>query len=56
MRVTKRKGVRAMKYQIQYNNCRKEWWIFCVGTHGATLVKTFKTERGAKMWVVKMTH
>lgn len=45
-----------MSYQIQYNKVRNEWWIFCVGSCGATLVKVFKTERGAKMWVVKMAH
>lgn len=42
-----------MKYEKSYNRVRNEWWIFCVGTRGAQLVKVYKTEKAADSWIAK---
>lgn len=42
-----------MKYEKSYNRVHNEWWIFCVGTRGAQLVKVYKTEKAADSWIAK---
>ena len=42
-----------MRYEKQYNRARNEWWVYSVGTAGAVLVKTFKTEAAADRWIKK---
>lgn len=42
-----------MKYEKSYNRVHNEWWIFCVGTRGAQLVKVCKTEKAADNWIAK---
>ena len=42
-----------MKYEKSYNRVHNEWWIFCVGTRGAQLVKVCKTEKSADNWIAK---
>ena len=40
-----------MKYEVQYNPARKVWMVWKVYPNGnASVVKTFKTETGARKW------
>jgi len=41
-----------MKYEVIFNPVRKLYCVWGVGTRGAELVKTFKTESAAKRWIV----
>jgi len=50
---TKRRGDKAMKYEVQYNPARKVWMIWKVCGYNAEVVKTFKTETSARKWVEK---
>jgi hypothetical protein len=47
----KKRGEKTMKYEITFNPVRKLYCIWACGTHGAELVKTFKTENAAKRWI-----
>lgn len=42
-----------MKYQMNYNPCRKIWTVWCITDNNAEIVKTFKTETAAKKWIEK---
>lgn len=40
-----------MKYDVQYNPSRKVWMVWRIYANGsAEVVKTFKTETGARNW------
>lgn len=41
-----------MKYDVTYNRARNLWMVWRVWNNGnAEVVKTFKTETGARKWI-----
>ena len=42
-----------MRYEVQYNPCRKVWQVWQVSAMGAEVVKVFKTEKAAQSWIKK---
>ena len=42
-----------MKYEIIFNRARNLWVVWKIYGNNSEVVKTFRTEEGAKNWIVK---
>ena len=42
-----------MKYEIIFNRARNLWVVWKIYGNNSEVIKTFRTEEGAKNWIVK---